>query len=311
VSTWTMARVRYRYAGFFWPAALILIGVFALLINSGAISVDRLYRLVDLWPLILVVIGLELIARRAFQGATAQLAGALIVIVAAAGAVAYVAVGPALPGGNQTLDKSDTVGEVTQVTLHLNSGAANTTVTGNGSLGNDLYRAHITYSGQTPNVTLVSSNGIGDLSISQSNSFGFFQSRRFTLDIQLNPQVQWNFDFNSAASTDTFKLANVVVGSMQLNAAASHEDITLGPPKGQVSIAMDGAALSVHIHRPSGTATSVQVSGAAVNLTADGHQIHGLGSASWQSDGFDAATDSYTIQVNGAASTVTVDTSGG
>jgi hypothetical protein len=300
--------MRYRYAGFFWPALLILIGVFALLINSGVISVDRLYRLVDLWPLILVVIGLELIARRAFQGATAQLAAALIVIIAAAGAVAYVAIGPALPGGTQTLDRSDMVGEVTQVTLHLDSGAATTTVTGNGSLGNDLYRAHITYSGSTPEVTLASSNGTGDLTISQSNSFGFFQSRRFTLDIQLNPQVQWSFDFNSAASTDTFKLANIHVGSMQLNTAASHEEITLGKPTGPVSIGIDGAALTVHIHRPSGTATAVQVNGAAVNLTADGHHIGGLGSASWQSDGFDAATDSYNIQVNGAASTVTVDT---
>jgi cell wall-active antibiotic response 4TMS protein YvqF len=304
--------MRTRYAGFFWPAVLILIGVFALLVNSGIITVDRLYRLVDLWPLILVVIGLQLITRRAFQGPTAQLAAALIVVIAAVGAVAYVALGPSLPGGTQTLDKHDTVGEVTQVTLHLDSTAATTTVAGNGSLGNDLYRAHITYSGPTPDVTLVSSNGIGDLSISQKNNFGFFaQSRRFTLDIQLNPQVQWSFNFNSAASTDTFKLADINVGSMQLNTAASHEDITLGMPKGQVSIAIDGAALTVHIHRPSGTAASAQVNGAVANLTADGRQIHGLGTASWQSDGYDAATDSYNIQVNGAASTVTIDTGAG
>src|ERR1700682_6856098 len=81
------------YRSVFWPAVLILVGVVALLANAGLISTDRLSLLVDMWPLILIVIGLELIARRRLQGSAADLAAVLIVVIAAGGGPAYA--GPA------------------------------------------------------------------------------------------------------------------------------------------------------------------------------------------------------------------------
>ena len=81
-----------RYRGLVWPALLIFAGVVALLVNTGLLSVDRLYELVNLWPLILIVIGLELIVRRTAHGTTANVATALIVLLAIAGAAAYVTI---------------------------------------------------------------------------------------------------------------------------------------------------------------------------------------------------------------------------
>jgi Domain of unknown function (DUF5668) len=297
-----------RNRGFFWPAVLILIGVIALLVNAGAISSDRLYRLVDLWPLILVVIGLELISRRAFQGAAGDLAAVLIVLVAAGGAVVYVAVGPAIPGGSRTLTASDTVGDLKQATLHVDVGAATMTVEGSGALGADLYHAHIQYSGPKPDVSL--DRATGDLQISQNNVFGFFGTQRVVVDLQLNSAVAWNISVNTGAASDTFKLAALKVGSIELNTGASREEITLGTPTGMVPITIDGGALTVRLHRPSGTEASVQVSGGAVSLNADGHQYHGIGDQSWQSKGYDGAANSYRVEVNGGADTVTMDTSG-
>src|ERR1700680_2807398 len=274
---------------FFWPALLILIGVIALLVNVGAISSDRLYRLADLWPLILVVIGLELISRRALQGAAGNLAAVLIVLVAAVGAIAYVAFGPSIPGGTRTLDTSDAVGNLNQATLHVDVGAANMTVTGSGDIGADLYRAHIEYSGSKPDISLDRSTG--DLQFSQNNPFGVFGSRRFTIDLQLSSAVSWNFNINTGAASDTFRLSALKVGSIDLNAGASREDITLGPPTGAVRITVNGGAVTVHLHRPSGTEASVQVSGGAVSLVADGQRFGGIGDQSWQSSGFNGASD--------------------
>jgi hypothetical protein len=117
-----------RYRGFFWPALLILIGVVALLANANVIGVDQLARLADLWPLILVVIGLELIVGRALHGRAADVAALLIALLAAGGALAYVAAGPHLPTGTQTLDASDSLGNLSQATLQIDVGAANLTV---------------------------------------------------------------------------------------------------------------------------------------------------------------------------------------
>src|SRR5260370_20008941 len=108
-----------RYRSLFWPAILILVGVFALLVNVGLVPVERLDRLADLWPLILVVIGLELVVRRALQGASAEIAAALIVLLAIGGAAAYVALGPSIPIGIQTLDASNQVGSLNPATARV------------------------------------------------------------------------------------------------------------------------------------------------------------------------------------------------
>ena len=89
-----------RYRSFFWPAVLILAGIVALLVNLGALPVERLILLVSLWPLILIVIGLEIIVRRGFHGTAADVAAALVVILAVAGAAAYVAINPSPAASN-------------------------------------------------------------------------------------------------------------------------------------------------------------------------------------------------------------------
>jgi hypothetical protein len=301
--------MRYRYRTFFWPAVLIVIGIIALLVNAGVISADRLFLLLDLWPLILIVIGLELLARRALQGATADVAAVLIVAVAVAGAVAYVAVAPGIGVGTKTLNTSASTGSLHQASVEVDVGAANLTVAGNSELGGDLYRAHIEYAGPKPDVTFDRSTGT--LQISQSNAnFRFFGSHNFVLNLQLNPDVTWTITDNTGALTSTYKLANVHLHSMELNTGASRDDITLGTPSGIVPITVNGGALTVNIHRPGGTATSVVVSGGAVNLDADGRQTHGIGNANWETANFSGATDGYRVEINGGACNVTVDSTG-
>jgi hypothetical protein len=297
--------MRYRYRSFFWPAVLILVGVFALLVNSGLVVPERLDRLADLWPLILVVIGLELLVRRSLQGATAELAAVLIVALAIVGATAYVALGPAIPTGTHTLDVSGKLGSLKQASVRVEAKAAQITLEG-ADIGADLYRAHVVYSGNTPNVAFAESNG--DLQILQSNSSGFFfQDRRFALDLKLNTSVMWKIEVDSGASSDSFNLSSVPVSDIQLNTGASREDITLGSPSGSVPITVNGGALTVKVHRPKGVAASVAVSGGAVNLTFDGRQSHAVGTVTAQTSDYNSASDRYQIQVNGGASNVTVD----
>ncbi|MDQ6720939.1 MAG: DUF5668 domain-containing protein [Candidatus Dormibacteraeota bacterium] len=298
--------MRSRYRTYFWPVVLIVIGLFAVLVDVNVIPADRLYRLADLWPLILIVIGLELLARRGLQGVAATVAAALILLVAAGGAVAYVSIGPAIPGGLHSVDVSDRIGNLNTATLNVDAGAANMTVQGNGSLGSELFRAHIEFSGRKPSVTLDRSTG--DLRISQQGGFAIFENRRFVLDLQINPEVTWSIKVNSGAANDIFKLSAVKIASIEINGGASREDLTLGSPKGVVPITINGGALTVHVHRPGGTDVSAQVSGGAVSLTGDGHQASGIGSKRWQTDGYDTATDAYTVEVNGGACTVTIDT---
>jgi hypothetical protein len=295
-----------RNRSFVWPAILILTGVIALVAETGAISIGRLDRLAELWPVILIVIGLELMSRRVLQGSTRDLAAVLIVLVAVAGAAAYVAVRGPVSDATQTMDSSDAVGSLNQATLDVEAGAARMTVAGSSALGSDLYRAHIEYSGSKPGVSLDRSSGT--LRIVQNNGFGFFETRRFVLDLQINSAVPWNITADAGSTNSTLKLSAVKVVSIKLNAGASRTDITLGRPMGIVPISVDGGANNLNLHRPSGSEAFVHVSGGAVSLSADGRRLRGIGEQSWQSNGYDGSADAYRVGVNGGASTVTMDT---
>jgi hypothetical protein len=301
--------MRRGYRSLFWPAVLILVGVFALLVNAGFVPVERLDRLADLWPLILVVIGLELVVRRSLQGATAEIAAALIVLVAIGGAAASVALGPSIPTGIQTLDASGKVGVLDHASVQVDAGGTTISMQGSSSLGDDLFRAHIEYSGRKPDVSLDASSG--DVHISQSNTSGFFfQSRRFALTLQLNSSVPWKIAVNSGASSDAFMISTVRVARIDVNTGASKEDITVGDPSGTVPININGGALTVNVHRPPGAAASVSVSGGAASLSFDGRQSKAVGTLTAQTSDYDHASDRYQIQVDGGADTVTVDTRG-
>src|SRR6266851_2427098 len=138
-----MEEVVMRNRSYFWPATLILTGVLALVAETGAISGERLLRLADLWPLILIVIGLELLNRRVLQGPRRDLATALIVLLAVGGAVAYVAVRGPVSDATQTMNTSDAVGILNEATLDVDASAMTMTVAGSDSLGSDLYRAGV------------------------------------------------------------------------------------------------------------------------------------------------------------------------
>ena len=278
----------YRYRGLIWPAVLILLGGVALLVNTNIISADRLYRPGDLWPLLLIVIGLELLVTRMPISANASaVAAALILLVALGGSIAYVAVGPSVPTGIQTMDNS--------------VGGATLKITG-ADLGGDLFRSHIEYSGPAPGVSVVRSTG--HVQISQSSGFHILGQQRFTLDLKLSSSVRWTIAVHSGAADDMYDLTKLQLTSLEDATGASRQDISLGTPKGNVPVTINGGALTVHLHRSNNTAAEVNVSGGAVSLDFDGQQHRAVGSLSAGTE----ASDMFSIRISGGACTVTMDT---
>jgi hypothetical protein len=294
-----------RYRNLLWPAALILLGIVALLVNTNLIPVDRLYRLADLWPLVLIVIGLELFVRRTpMPAGTKTVAAVLIVALAVIGALAYAAVGPSTPGGTRTVDATQPRESVNQASLQIDVGSATLNVRGDSSLGADLFRAHIEYAGPTPDISLDRSSG--RVEISQNNSFRLFARQSFRLDLQINSDVRWDLTVHAGSTTDTFDLASVVVGAIELDIGNTTADITLGLPSGSVPIAINAGNLTGHLHRPPGTGASVTVHGGNVTLSFDGRESHGNGTLR---AGSPNQNDTYRVDINGGNCTVTMDTS--
>lgn len=293
----------YRYRALIWPAVLILIGAVALLVNTNVISADRLYRLGDLWPVLLIVVGLEiLVTRMPISASASAVAAALILLVAVGGSLAYVAGGPGVPTGTQAMDSSAPGGNLAAGSVDISVGGATLKIAG-ADLGADLFRSHIEYSGPPPDVSVERSTG--HIEISQNGGFHIFGPQRFTLDLKLSSSVRWAIAVHSGAADDTYDFTKLQLTSLEDATGASREDISLGAPKGNVPVTINGGALTVHLHRPNNTAANVNVSGGAVNLDFDGQQHRAIGSVS---AGSAEAGDIFSIRINGGACTVTMDT---
>src|SRR5437660_12766177 len=114
----------YRGRGLLFPLLLIGIGVIVLLVNTGVLSQDALQRLGDLWPLLLVILGLQLILNHTLPHRQATLIGLAVTAVIVIAAVAYATLAPATSVGAQKVDASAQTGGLTGATLDLNYSAA-------------------------------------------------------------------------------------------------------------------------------------------------------------------------------------------
>jgi hypothetical protein len=295
-----------RYRGLILPGLLIVVGAIALAANLNLLQWDSLYRLLDLWPVVLVLIGVELVLRGLTSRRVASAIGMALIVLTAIGAIAYVAFAPPIPTGGQVLDSVEPVSEVTAPTLDLSVGAADVRIHSE-ALGDTLFKSHIEYGGTKPDVSLDRSNGT--VSISDNNQgFPFFfgpPSRR-RIDVAITNTLPWSVDVSGGASHVTLALANDALKEVSLTGGANNINLTLGEPTGTVAVDVSGGASTVTIHRPAGIAVAVHASGGANSVRLDNQHLGGFGDSSAQTAGYDSATARYAIDVSGGASNISV-----
>jgi hypothetical protein len=295
-----------RYRGFLAPLILIAGGVLVLLANLDYIKWESLLRLLDLWPVVLILVGIQIIASRMLPASVAAATGTAAVALALIGAILYVALAPPLPPGTPR-DFSDKTQGLRQATLEIDLGSVRLDVRG-APLDSDLYQAHFDFPlGEGPRANLDRSAATVRIE-SGDHHFGWlgFGGRRHAT-IKLNDSVAWAIRVNSGASHQVLELSQVQVTRVDVDGGASHLELTLGKPSGEVPITINGGASHVVIRRPPGTAVRIRVSGGASSLSADGSQLSGHDELTWDS-GYAGASDRYDIKIDGGASHVTLDT---
>jgi hypothetical protein len=85
---------RNRGRGLIFPVLLIAVGLIFLLANTGVLSEGALQRLRELWPVLLVLLGLQLVLNHTLPRPQATLVGLVAMGVAIIAALAYAVLGP-------------------------------------------------------------------------------------------------------------------------------------------------------------------------------------------------------------------------
>ncbi len=293
-----------RYRGFLLPAVLIVVGLLFLLDNLGWLSNEAFLRLASLWPVLLVIVGIQVILNHTVDRRTAATAGLVVTVVLLTGAVAYAALGPAELLGSQRAHASERLNGLTSGTLSLDFGAGTVQVR-QAALGDDMFRADVDYpkGDSAPDISLDRSNGTVTIQGSQGSFFPFIRTGRRQITIRLNDRIPWALEIGGGAASIRLDIAELHLTRLEFSGGASSIDATVPAPTGTVPIDISGGASNISMRGPKGTAWRIQVSGGATSVQIDGTSFGTLGGdVSRQSRGYDRATDRYAIQVSGGAS---------
>jgi len=294
-----------RNRGLILPLILIGIGVVVLLANTGVLSQQAVGRLGDLWPLLLVILGLQLILNHTLPRRQATLIGLAVMAVIVIAAVAYATLAPATSVGAQKVDASAQSGGLTAATLDLNYSAATVDVNA-ADLGDRLYQVHVDYpAGENP-PTISLDHENGRLEIHETSSFSpfhLFGSNRRHIVLALTDRIPWTIQVGGGATNLSLDLRHLQLTKLDVSGGANRMDAQLPAAKGTVMLEVSGGASNLTLRAPAETQWRIGVSGGANAVTINGSTTGALGGDfERQSPGYDTATNRYDIQISGGAS---------
>jgi len=294
-----------RNRGLILPLILIGIGVVVLLANTGVLSQPAVERLGDLWPMLLVILGLQLILNHTLPRRQATLIGLAVSAVIVIGAVAYATLAPATSVGAQKVDASAQSGGLTAATLDLNYSAATVDVNA-ADLGDRLYQVHVDYPGGENPPTISLNHENGRLEIHETSSFSpfhLFGSNRRHIVLALTDRIPWTIQVGGGATNLSLDLRHLQLTKLDVSGGANRMDAQLPAAKGTVMLEVSGGASNLTLRAPAETQWRIGVSGGANAVTINGSTTGALGGDfERQSPGYGTATNRYDIQISGGAS---------
>jgi len=291
---------------------LIALGVLFLMGNFGLISGVSWRAILSLWPLLLVLIGLDIAFARRWPLPT--LAAEILVIVAGLALAATSSTvgffGFPTGGGNGVADVSAPRGGATAMSVTVNGGAGHYRVSGGAT---DLVDAH----SANPDLRLRTSGPAArpDLRVDQVGPESLFRNTgQVDIDVHLASDVPTSFTMNSGAGEFDVDLSDVRVTDVRMNTGASTLRLVLPKPSGDVAVRIDAGASNLVVTVPDGVDARISTSGGLLTLRSDNVRLGeggGTGGcvacgSSVQTSGYSSAKDRVTVTMTAGASSITV-----
>jgi DNA-binding MarR family transcriptional regulator len=205
---------------------------------------------------------------------------------------------PAADAGPGTALTSAPIDGATRGTLRVASGVAHLEL--RAARIKDLFRA--TFQGRTPIVQV----DRGNIHL-KTRGFGLFGWGGGAGEIVLTTAVPWTIDIRGGMSEVNAALAELDLERIDVHGGASQVAFQLPPPRGTVPIRIVGGASKISFKRAAKADVQVVITGGASQLRVDRRNVGaGSGMVRLATDGYDGATDRYSIEITGGASQIAV-----
>jgi hypothetical protein len=275
----------FEYRSLFWPILLIGVGVIWLLVSLGILAEESLWTILRMWPLILVVIGLDIIF-----GRRSPIIGAIIGLAAIALVIALALMAPSLdigPSGElKTLTFSEPVESATSARVNLDLERYRTTI-GTVSDSSMLFEAEldtvtdVAFSASGTRNKSITIDPRGDYSL-LDDTWVNTVARNARWEIGLSPDVPLDLTVDVGSGGAVLELMDLDLSDFILDGGSGSTDLALPASASQYDVEIDGgsgsfaieleagADIQANFNVGSGSFNFVIGSGADVELSIDG-----------------------------------------
>jgi len=292
--------------GLFWPLLLITIGLVFLLVNFGFIPGVTALSLLNLWPLLLVLAGVDIAIGRRWPLAALGIDVAVIAL-----GLALLATQPTFVGGPFFVIGDGAGGEsdvsvarqgVSSLSLDLNGGAGRFRVSGGSSTLVDAHSANEDLRLRRSDIDKGGTHA--SVRIDQS---GTRQVGSTTIDVEarIASDVDTDLQVDGGAGEFIIDLRDVRVTNADINVGAAQLTVTLPKPAAAVTIDVNAGASSIIIEVPDGVEAQVTTKGALLTLRSSNSRVTASGNSA-QTSGYSSATARVTVRVTAGVSSVTI-----
>jgi len=288
-----------------WPLILITIGLVFLLVNFGLIPGVTALSLLTLWPLLLILAGVDIAIGRRWPVAALGIDVGVIALglVLLATQPSFIG-GPVFSFGEQSGGERDvSMGRdsATSLKLEVNGGAGRFRISGGSTM---LVEAHSGNDDLRLRRADLRPGGHADARIDQSGN-RHVSGAAIDVEVRIASDIPTDLTVDGGAGEFFVDLSSVTVTKAELNVGAASLTLTLPKPTAAVSIEVNAGASSIVIDVPEGVEARVTMDGALLSLRSTNARVVAGGSTA-ETAGYGSATARVTVSVTAGASSVTI-----
>jgi hypothetical protein len=250
------------YRSLFWPLVLIGAGVVGLLATTGVLSRANFVVLVRLWPVLLILVGLDVLF-----GRRSPVLGALLGIAAVALVIGLMLVGPSLGWDDDLEVKTDRFSEPlgaatsASVRLNLSSGPAEITAL---SDSGDLIDAELNYTGEIDFEVSGDRDKTVTLGERDADTFFFFDwfsgdDDELRWEVGLSPQVPLDLDVDGGSGSVELDLRALQLAGLILDVGSGSVDGRLPATEARYDARVDGGSGSCRLNVAGGADVGLEI----------------------------------------------------
>jgi hypothetical protein len=292
--------------GLIWPLLLIAIGLAFLAANYGLIGPVSVVALLSLWPVILIIVGIDIAVGRRWPLAAL---GADVAVIAAG--LALVILSPATTAGifpfyiggssGPTVSGIDVPRQdSTSLTLRVSAGAGVYELSGGAtslvhaeSDRDDLRLSRADRSGARADVRL--DQGL------TGNAFHFGASGASHVQVRVASDVPTSLTVDAGAGEFTIDTSDIKITDARVSVGAASVRFVLPHPTGDVPITLSAGASSIVIEVPAGVEARITSTGGLNSTHFENPRFSGS-----ETSGYAGAKDRVTIRISAGVTSIVV-----